>query len=48
VSIRKAQVAGMKDFLVIHATHLFIMRNREAIEQTVHFLRHGHFRHMKH
>lgn len=47
VSIRKAQVAGMKDFLVIHATHPFIMRNREAIEQTVHFLTHGQFRQMQ-
>jgi len=33
----------MNDFLVVHASHPFIMKNREAIEQTIHFLKHGKF-----
>jgi triacylglycerol lipase len=43
VSIQRAKPAGMKDFIVIHATHPFIMRNREAIRQTIYFLRNGEF-----
>lgn len=43
VSVASARLAGMKDFAVLHATHPFIMRNREAIRHTVHFLRHGVF-----
>ena len=44
VSTARTRVAGMRDFLVVHCPHPFIMRHREAIEQTVHFLRHGAFR----
>jgi len=43
VSIANAKVEGMNDFLVVHASHPFIMKNREAIEQTIHFLKHGRF-----
>ena len=43
VSLERAKLAGMSDFLVIHAAHPFIMRNREAIRQTIHFLRIGSF-----
>jgi len=43
VSITNAKVEGMNDFLVVHASHPFIMKNREAIEQTIHFLKHGEF-----
>jgi len=43
VSPDNAKLEGMKDFLVIHATHPFIMRRRLAIEQTIHFLEHGCF-----
>jgi hypothetical protein len=35
----------MSDHIVIHATHPFIMRNREAIQQTVQFLKTGRFDH---
>ncbi len=45
VSVERAKLAGMRDFLVIHATHPLIMRNRQAITQTIHFLRHGAFQH---
>jgi pimeloyl-ACP methyl ester carboxylesterase len=43
VSVRRARLNGMKDFIVIHAAHPFIMRNREAIRQTLYFLRNGLF-----
>jgi hypothetical protein len=43
VSVERAKLAGMSDFLVIHATHPFIMRNDEAIRQTIQFLRTGAF-----
>jgi hypothetical protein len=35
----------MSDHIVIHASHPFIMRNREAIRQTIQFLRTGAFDH---
>lgn len=43
VSIERTQVPGMKDHIVVHATHTFIMRNEKAMTQTLHFLRHGVF-----
>jgi triacylglycerol lipase len=43
VSVERTKLAGMSDFVVIHATHPFIMRNREAIQQTIQFLRKGSF-----
>ncbi|HEV2320365.1 MAG TPA: alpha/beta fold hydrolase [Verrucomicrobiae bacterium] len=43
VSVKRAKLIGMSDFIVIHATHTFITRNRQAIEQTIAFLRNGKF-----
>jgi triacylglycerol lipase len=43
VSIERTKLAGMSDHIVIHATHPFIMRNREAIRRTIQFLRNGKF-----
>jgi len=43
VRIPNAKVEGMNDFLVVHASHPFIMKNAEAIEQTIHFLKYGRF-----
>jgi hypothetical protein len=43
VSVESAKVKGMKDFVVIHAAHPFIMKNRHAIEQTISFLKFGSF-----
>jgi triacylglycerol lipase len=43
VSIERTKLAGMTDHIVIHATHPFIMKNREAIRQTIQFLRVGSF-----
>lgn len=43
VSIKRARLEGMTDFIVIHASHPFIMKNREAIRQTIYFLENGVF-----
>lgn len=43
VSVKRARLAGMSDFRVIHTTHTFIMRNHEVIHQTIQFLRTGKF-----
>ncbi len=43
VSLARSQVAGMKEHLVIHTTHPFIMKNREAIRHTLRFLQAGTF-----
>ncbi len=45
VSIQRAQVAGMADFLVVHHTHPYIMKADDVIEQTLFFLRTGRFDH---
>ncbi len=44
VSVENAKLEGMKDFLVIPATHPFIMKNKVAIEQTIYFLKNGNFK----
>lgn len=44
VSVTNAKVDGMKDFIIIHSSHPFIMKNRHAINQTIAFLRHGAFK----
>ena len=43
VSLERTKVVGMKAWLVIHATHPFLMTNREAIEGTLSFLKTGKF-----
>ena len=45
VTVVATHVAGMSGFLTLPATHLSLKRDRHAIEQTLHFLRHGHFDH---
>jgi triacylglycerol lipase len=45
VSIERTKLAGMSDHIVIHTAHPFIMKNREAIRQTIQFLRTGAFDH---
>ena len=45
VSIERTKLAGMSDHIVIHTAHPFIMKNREAIRQTIQFLRSGAFNH---
>ena len=43
VSVDRAKLAGMRDFLIVPSSHPFIMRNRTAIEQTIRFLAAGSF-----
>ena len=43
VSVRRARVDGMADFLVVPHSHSFIMRSPRVAAQVVHFLRHGKF-----
>lgn len=45
VSIESAKLEGMKDFLVVEATHPFIMKNKIVIEQTKYFLKNAEFNH---
>jgi len=43
VSQARAQTPGMKDFIVLHVTHTFMMRNSKVIAQIKHFLKMGSF-----
>jgi triacylglycerol lipase len=43
VSVSRAQVAGMKDFIVMPYTHPFIMRRNAVINQALHFIQQGAF-----
>jgi len=43
VSVERAKVEGMDDFLVLPYSHPFIMNAQEVIDQTLHFLRDGGF-----
>jgi pimeloyl-ACP methyl ester carboxylesterase len=43
VSVDRAAVEGAVDFMVLPATHTFIMNRNDVAEQVVHFLRHGRF-----
>ena len=44
VSVASARLEGASDFLTIAVSHVFIMQDGAAIEQTLHFLDHGAFR----
>ncbi len=44
VSVERAKVEGMADFLVLPFAHPFIMEAPEVIEQTIQFLKQGCFR----
>ena len=44
VSVQRAQVQGMKDFLVVHVTHPFLMKNKNVIQSTLRFLKCGDFK----
>jgi triacylglycerol lipase len=43
VSVERAKVEGMADFLVLPCSHPFIMNAEEVVDQTLHFLRRGRF-----
>jgi pimeloyl-ACP methyl ester carboxylesterase len=44
VSTARAKPGTYSDYRRLHATHTFIMRNREAVQQTKHFLKNGSFK----
>lgn len=44
VSVARTKLKGMADHIVLRTAHPFLMRNRKAIEETIHFLREGKFR----
>ena len=43
VSVERTKVTGMKELLVVHVPHPFLMRNKAVIGDTLNFLRYGHF-----
>ena len=45
VSVDRARLEEMNDFLVVESSHAFIMQNPEVIDQIVFFLQEGKFRH---
>ncbi|MBI2790365.1 MAG: alpha/beta hydrolase [Gammaproteobacteria bacterium] len=45
VSVQSTKLTGMKDHIVIHANHTFIMRNKNVIQQIKYFLEHACFLH---
>lgn len=45
VSVESAKLEGMQDFIVLHASHPFLMMDREVVDQTLHFLDEGSFLH---
>jgi pimeloyl-ACP methyl ester carboxylesterase len=44
VAVSRARAEGMRDFLVVHASHTWIMQRKQVIDQVVHFLANGTFR----
>jgi pimeloyl-ACP methyl ester carboxylesterase len=43
VSVERTKLAGMADHLVLPTAHPFVMKNSQAIQQTLHFLKMGKF-----
>jgi pimeloyl-ACP methyl ester carboxylesterase len=43
VSVERAKVDGMKDFIIVPNSHTFIMTDDSVLRQTAHFLRYGRF-----
>lgn len=43
VGVERAQLDGAADFMVLPATHTFIMNRSDVAEQVIHFLREGSF-----
>ena len=43
VSVERAKLMGMKDFLIVHKTHPFIMNDDDIIKQVIYFIENGRF-----
>ena len=44
VSVERAKLMGMKDFLVVHKSHTFIMNDEDIINQVIYFIENGIFK----
>ena len=44
VAVEDTKLKGMKDFMVVHHSHPFIMDSDEVIDQVLHFLQNGYFK----
>lgn len=47
VSVKRACIEGMRDFLVVHKSHAFIMDSPDVAKQVIHYLANGRFMHTK-
>lgn len=47
VTVERTPVEGMKDFIILHSTHTWLMCRRRTIRQTIRFLTRGSFDHDK-
>jgi hypothetical protein len=43
VTVESAKLEGMRDFLVQHSTHTWLMWQSQTLFQTLNFLKLGHF-----
>ena len=43
VSVERTKVTGMKEHLLVHATHPYLMKHKVVIENTIRFLKTGSF-----
>ena len=43
VTVASTKLAGMNDHLEMPVTHVFMMKNKQVIEQVIHYLQHGEF-----
>jgi hypothetical protein len=48
VFLASARLDGMQDYVIVRATHAFLMKDRAAMEQVVRFLERGCFKHDEH
>ena len=44
ITVESTKLEGMKDWLLLHHTHTFMMNSRDTAEQCIHFLQTGTFR----
>lgn len=44
VSVENTKLEGMSDHISVPASHPFLMRNKQVIQQTLYYLKHGNFK----